>query len=699
MTLKRFLSLAVLLPLLLLYGFAFANSLPVASNSTVMAAALEKDTSRAEAENLITRIENADEPQYAAGFRLLKLVTEQEFSDLYQKSCKLYLQGLGQNMITSKDQDLLKEDLLYLRPFFGRREANRYEKMIEEKNPEIFSVVQNFWENRDLTPSDRYNERMMEHWQRVHYALNNFNTTSRELYDDRGGIYIKYGEPTKKRSGTFMYNPGFANYIIATRMDDGRGGVSGAANAINTTLYLNTLYQVREYHQYPTFETWVYENLADHSDNVIYLFGNTYGGNEMNLKQSVDDFVPSAAYSMTERNSPVSMSMLGGGNNGEEANAAGGDDEEDSNVLNQSSGANLGSGERISPALVLQFMYYRQLASLDHYFSAQYDEMLNRYMDVSTPVSRSLARQFQQTNSARMLIANSRAPDEYSNGNDEMFDIGTSVHAYRFYDDELSPELLLYFQDDVEEAVSFDQLKEINSVDSISYSNYEIVRTLSLTRDENEAWEDHTVVHPVENEIVNPLSFSTVQMPLHSDNARIRTVSELHNTRVDDGVIRNGSVFRKRIKGIGKNEITVEPYDVNKNSFFTSDVILGYRKMDGSIDIKLAHDRRIPENSAINFFYESYNLPKNSEGLFSFALTYTIKRDRSAIGSLLRFWKNEQTSMTIINTTDLPVFDQMLEIVTEKPETGSYKLILEFSEQEESQTLYSKEISFTIDDQ
>jgi len=496
-----------------------------------------------------------------------------------------------------------------------------------------------------------------------------------------------------------MYNPGFANYIIATRMDDGRGGVSGAANAINTTLYLNTLYQVREYHQYPTFETWVYENLADHSDNVIYLFGNTYGGNEMNLKQSVDDFVPSAAYSMTERNSPVSMSMLGGGNNGEEANAAGGDDEEDSNVLIQSSGANLGSGERISPALVLQFMYYRQLASLDHYFSAQYDEMLNRYMDVSTPVSRSLARQFQQTNSARMLIANSRAPDEYSSGNDEIFDIGTSMHAYRFYDNELSPELHLYFQDDVEEAVSFDQLKEINSVDSISYSNYEIVRTLNLTRGENEAWESRTVVHPAENKLGDPLSLNTVQMPLHSDTARIRTVSELHNTRVDEGAIRNGSVFRKRIRGIGKNEITVEPTDVNKNSFFTSDVILGYRKMDGSLDIKLAHDRRIPENSAINFYYESYNLPENSEGLYSFALTYTIERDRSAIGSLLRFWKNEQTSMTIINTTDSPFFDQMLEIVTEKPDPGAYKLILEFSEQEESNTLYSKEISFRIDDQ
>jgi GWxTD domain-containing protein len=699
MTLHRFLFLAVLLPILLLSNVSLANNIKSGSVSQPFVLDPGKDSSRAEAELLIQQIENSESPQYADGFRLIKLVTQQEFSDLYEKSCELYLEGLNQKLFTEKDQEVLKEDLLHLSPFFGRREANGYEEMIDEQNPEIFSVFRNFWEDRDLTPSDSYNERLMEHWQRVHFALNNFNTTSRALYDDRGGIYIRYGEPNKKRSGIFMYNPGFANYIIATRMDDGRGGVANAANAINTTLYLNTLYQVREYHQYPSFETWVYENLVDHSESVIYLFGNTYGGNEMNIKQSVDDFVPSAAYSMTDRNSPVSMSMVGGGNGGEESEESGGDDEEDSNVLSQLSGGDLGSGERISPALVLQFMYYRQLASLDEYFSSQYNEMLNRYMDISLPVSNSLARQFQQTNSARLLIANSRAPQEYSSGNDEMFDIGTSVHAYRFYNEELSPELRIYFEDDVEEAVSYDQLREINSVDSISYSHYEIVRTLEIEKDREEASETVKIVHPAENGSADPLSFNTLEIPLREDIVGISSVSELHNTRVDDGAIRTGSVFRERIKGIGSSEISIEPAEVDIAGFFTSDVILGYRNAESPGDLIIAHNRQIPGNSSINFYYEAYNLPENSEGLYSIALTYTIERDRSAIGSLLRFWKNEQTSMTITNTNDRPVFDQMLEIVTEELDPGNYNLILEFSEtEEESQALYTKEIPFEISD-
>jgi len=700
MKLQRVLLFIVLqITALLLYSASFAVfalNIPPDSYSSVQAADPGEDTSRADAENLIRSIEEESGPQYAPAFRLIKLVTEQGYSDLYQKSCELYLRGLRQDHLTEKDQELLEEELWHLQPFFGRRIANGYQKMIEQKDPQIFRILQSFWEKRDLTPSDSYNERLMEHWKRVHYALNNFSTTSRALYDDRGGIYIKYGEPNKKRSGIFMYNPGFANYIIATRMDDGRGGVSDDASAINTTLYLNTLYQVREYHQYPSFEMWVYENLVDHSESVIYLFGNSYGGNEMRTKKSVDDFVPSAAYSMTERNSPVSMSILGAGNNGGESEAAGGDEDEDSNILNQTSGGNLGSGERISPALVLQFMYYRQLASLDHYFSTQYDEMLNRYMDISTPISRSLARQFQQTNSARLLIAQNRAPEEYSAGNDEMFNIGTTVHAYRFYDDELLPEMRLYFQDDVEEAVSFDRLQQYNSVDSIAYDGYEIVRTLEIFNDEAATSENVSVVHQAAPVSDDPLLDNTINLPLTAEHARVRAVSELHNTRVDGGAIREGSVFRERIKGISNSEVTVEPSGIDKNGFFTSDVILGYREGGDSGKVKLAHDRQIPEESAINFFYESYNLPENDEGLYSFALTYTIERDRSAVGRLLRFWKNEQTSMTITNTNDRPVFDQMLEIVTEKLDPGSYNLILEFSEEEESPILFSKEISFVI---
>jgi hypothetical protein len=341
-------------------------------------------------------------------------------------------------------------------------------------------------------------------------------------------------------------------------------------------------------------------------------------------------------------------------------------------------------------------MYYRQLASLDHYFSAQYDEMLNRYMDVSTPVSRSLARQFQQTNSARLLIAQSRAPEEYSAGNDEMFNIGTSVHAYRFFDDELSPEMRLYFEDDVEEAVSFDRLQQYNSVDSIAYDNYDIVRTLEVLNDETGSSDNISVIHQAAPVSDDPLFDNTINLPLTAEHARIITVSELHNTRVDGGAIREGSVFRERIKGISNSEVTVEPSGIDKSGFFTSDVILGYREGGDSGKVKLAHDRQIPEESAINFFYESYNLPENDEGLYSFALTYTIERDRSAVGSLLRFWKNEQTSMTITNTNNRPVFDQMLEIVTEKLDPGSYNLILEFSEEEESQVLFSKEIPFEI---
>ena len=138
--------MALLLPLALNYSYASASTM-TSGGISFTATDPGVDTSRAEAENLIQRIENESAPQYAEGFQLLKLVTSQEFSDLYEKSCELYLKGLGQNHITKNDYELLKEDLFHMKPFFGRREANGYEEMIEEGNPEIFPILRIFGVN------------------------------------------------------------------------------------------------------------------------------------------------------------------------------------------------------------------------------------------------------------------------------------------------------------------------------------------------------------------------------------------------------------------------------------------------------------------------------------------------------------------------------------------------------------------------
>ena len=67
------------------------------------------------------------------------------------------------------------------------------------------TFLQKFWLRRDPTPITIVNERMLEHFRRVWYASNHFSK-GRQSWDDRGNVYIRYGEPDHRTSST---NPNF----------------------------------------------------------------------------------------------------------------------------------------------------------------------------------------------------------------------------------------------------------------------------------------------------------------------------------------------------------------------------------------------------------------------------------------------------------------------------------------------------------
>ena len=54
-----------------------------------------------------------------------------------------------------------------------------------------------FWQKRDPTPATPENERRIEHYRRVIYAIQNYSE-SKEPWDRRGEVYIRYGEPRHK---------------------------------------------------------------------------------------------------------------------------------------------------------------------------------------------------------------------------------------------------------------------------------------------------------------------------------------------------------------------------------------------------------------------------------------------------------------------------------------------------------------------
>lgn len=634
------------------------------------------------------------EPDYRLGFYFIKTVTAHNMRNYYEEASELYYRGLMSDSIGEEVMELLLNDLEFMRPLMDRREANRIEELIEEKNISAYKEIADFWDSMRITVSDTYNERLLEHWERCHYVSENFKTSRRYAFDDRGEIYLRFGGPDRTRDGTLLYNAGFAEYVLSTRMGDGGGGGS-LSNAIDAGSLLNTMYMVRAYHEYPNYEVWVYTNITDSRDNVIYIFGNTTGSAVMTQIQAVDDFVPSAAFNVSGRNRPASVAMLNEGNISRDNN-----DDDDSNVAFEGEQGVMGSGEIIAPGLVLQLMYYRQLATVDDYFSSRYDEMMDRYMNTSMPLGKTISRQFQHINTARILRRQGGVPQQRSSQVDRIFSVNSELYSYRFLDEDMNPYLRVYLDADPEEAISYDELRRHNRVDDIAYENFEIVNRLRLYNGAEESFATEIDTLPVQPDVISvtdPFSLNMLLVAHDSELAKLESNFELHNrNEYQDRSISEQSTFRNHLKGIGSTATDVPPR-LEAKGFVASDIILGYSIIDesGESTVTISHNGEIPKNRNLNLYYEAYNLPRNEDGLYSFTLDYEIKRDRSWFGRAIRLGRSSGPSITIQNTEDRPRFSQMLEIVSEELSDGDYVLHLTFKDMEE-QVLFSREVSFTI---
>ncbi len=645
-------------------------------------------------------VDVVDSPDFRVSQEFIRLVTEEQLREYYEEASRIYYWGLSGESITEKEKTALHQELTYMESLLGQREARFLRQMVEDGDVEVLNKISQFWRERDLTVADQYNERLIEHWERINYALENFDDGGRQEFDDRGGIYIRYGEPNRTRTGIFQYNPGFVNALLASRLDDGMHGAD-AESASNTTHYLNTLYMVRSYHEYPRYEVWVYEGLSDRNDNVIYLFGNTGGGSRMSLKKSVDDFVPSAAYSMSARNRPYSIGIINEQSGG---NMQGGRSQDDDGQRTDIdfSDVNTGNGsvqEVIPPALIMQIMYYRQLASTDEFFGRTYDQMLNRYSSLIDRIPSSLPRQFQQTNSHRMLERQTRAPGDISSHLDSVFDIPLEVYTYRFLDEELQPYLRVYIESDVEQAVRYSELRKRNDTRNIRTFNYELIRSIRPVNDGQSSetvHTDSTVLYDyLERSGLREKEFMWIPHTPAPD--AISVYAELHDrTEYAGGSISETSAFRSHLKAIGSTESEVtEPIDAGR--FAISDLIFGFSDSNEQGEfhrVEIAHDRVIPENSNITFYQEVYNIPIDSTGIHRFDMTYRIKPERRFSWFGLR--SETERSVTIENVHDEPHFEQELEIVTYDLRSRDYTLELIYSSPE-GEELYRREIRFTID--
>jgi len=75
-----------------------------------------------------------------------------------------------------------------------------------ETNKKKADFLRRFWLLRDMSYGTKENERLEEHYERLQFAQEIYSALTPSGYDDRGKIFVKYGQPDAKTSDV---NPGF----------------------------------------------------------------------------------------------------------------------------------------------------------------------------------------------------------------------------------------------------------------------------------------------------------------------------------------------------------------------------------------------------------------------------------------------------------------------------------------------------------
>jgi len=276
------------------------------------------------------------------GLAFMESVAENLLKDRFEAASEMYMWAMSRSAI-GKWHDVFKGEVLKIIPLLSAEDANKWNENLEKNDLSILIDIRNFWLQKDFTPSVKTNERLLEHWTRISHARKYFTKAKNSPYgtDDRGTIYVKYGEPDKKATGVLGNEAG----ELARRFNDilqltesgliqTRTGVSGNVSVS----YIESLME------YPEYEVWVYSDIYEHA-NTVFLFGKPINGG-FRLLDSAEELMSSQLFS--SRN--------------------------DLRVMMKKPGYPARTFF-VSPGALVQLMFYRQLSREDVFFRERYDNL------------------------------------------------------------------------------------------------------------------------------------------------------------------------------------------------------------------------------------------------------------------------------------------------------------------------------------
>ncbi len=603
-------------------------------------------------------------PSIEIAMNYIRVATDHELRSYYESASDMYLSALSLDSIFVKDIPTWELELSMLQPILPKDLHKELKNYLNQNDPAFLEYLNGFWKQLDPTPFTEYNERLIDHWQRISYSRTNYDRNENTIYgtDDRGLEYVKYGAPLKKRTGVLRVSQSdierTCNILSACNPDVMRSVILG----MDPT---------------PYYEIWIYERFnTEMRDNLIILFGESpFGLRKLN---SIDDLIPNQAFSFGKRFDHPTLA-----------------------------GFELKAGQ-ITPGMVFQYVYYTKFASLDMYFGRFAAEMTSKW-DADSPTAAQrigphLGPVLNQNADMAIRVTRNAAPEQTSAEKRKVRDIPIKVHPYRFLDANNRPYFATFLESEPHRAFveDFSRNDDIIMPDGTLFiealTEYKLMHGIQILDEIGNV----RTQSQIESELVitgteeSAPSYSVFTVPHITNDNQIIFQAELHN-RNSRTKPKYESAFVSSLRGIGKIEYELpEPLEYKAEELILGDIIFGY-DLDYESDLNtlvpfvVSHDHTIQKGKALALHFQLYNLtPK--DGISDFRLKYDITRDRGLV------WlrgKEREVSLDIGYQEVGTRFIDNLEIQTRELKPGSYTLSVEFIDMN-TQRSVKEELTFEV---
>ncbi len=548
-----------------------------------------------------------------------------------------YLNALTNGLQTQTDLELLRQEITFFTLLLTTVERKRITSLKEVNLQEAAQSVMRLWKSLDPTPDTSVNERLIEHRVRIHEAMTTYSDPESTLgIDDRGIIYIKYGEPDRILDQPLNITRGeiyeFVMDFYLSRIDAGStSGLAMAASDIADRI-IESIYEV----PFSTnLNVWLYKQLDSVQDNSVAFYFSEQKNNVFKRITSLDDWLPTANY-RPSRSLPF------------------------------------------SPALPLQYLSYQRLMFEDQIFMDTFNrlhyEIFDKYVPRSNDGWGALASNLKTNNNQIETRRQLRAPPENSTEEDSIPNIELNVHQYRSFNTQFEPVLITFFESRPTAAFLQDLNRNNDQMVSDTEDPDQIISLISQWYSLQQGIElfdanliqvgriRDTPVMQIESDTPKPTT-TIADLPYISDGASQVFYSKLYNTHPAT-IPAQPTLFPDELRGMGRVVVSQEEHlqAEEEGEFLLSDLIFGYNRIDRD-DVRfpfiVKHNHIIPENQNPVIHFEIFGLERDSSGFAHFEVVYQFEPKRGFFSFLRQ--TSDRLSGTLEFTTADTHFRESLE--------------------------------------